>query len=172
MADSITLAFSTTHAWQSHLICLMCHSPYSHVNIVVPDLTPYGLLGASDPGGVCVRPHDYEVFKVQRFLSIKTPKADDIIKYAHSQIGKPFDDTALHAFLSDKLRDWRLPDSWFCSELVTWCFEQAKFFPYELIVGLARIAPSDLLLLLNPYFDAIDFDKSAVWTAPPTLITA
>jgi hypothetical protein len=75
------------------------------------------------------------------------------MEVAHKQIGKPFDNGALWDFLSDQPhdRDWRQTDSWFCSELIVYCLEQANFFPYSLVVAKNRITPADTLLLLNPF---------------------
>lgn len=99
--SQLILEFSSTFAWQSHVIRIMTNSPFSHVNILLPG---EGLLGASDPGGVMVRPFDYEPMMIRQRAVIATPKADAIIARARSQVGKPFDDDALHAF-------WHQPTS-------------------------------------------------------------
>lgn len=153
MVDSITLEFSTSMAWQSALIRRMCHSPFSHVDVVHEK----GLFGASDPGGVMFRPNDYQVFGIRRRCAIKTPVADKFMEIIFAEMGKPFDGEALYAFMSDKVREWRKPDSWFCSELVAYALEEAGFFPFKLISVKNRISPADLLLLLNPWIDADKF---------------
>lgn len=121
-------------------------------------------LGASDPGGVIIRPQDYEEFGIRRRAVIHMPdqKADAIIERAKSQIGKPFDNDSLHAFLSspDQItREWMQEDKWFCSELVAWCLVKENFFDYPLIVSKKYISPPDLLLLLNPYVNVEEFWK-------------
>ena len=112
----LTLQFSTTPLWQSGVIRLLSHSHYSHVNVVIPPgfpnlegLTPhpYGLLGASDPGGVMIRDPDYHVFKTRRRLTLITDKADKIVEAMATQIGKGFDDEALHRVIDLNWRDWR-----------------------------------------------------------------
>jgi len=131
----------------------MCHSPFSHVDIILPE----GCLGASDPGGVMLRPFDYQIFKLKQRTTIKSDKTDKFIELVQSQIGKPFDPKALRSVLDNTPRNWRIPDAWFCSELVVWALEEAGFFPYKLIVPKNRISPADLLLLLNPWIDREEF---------------
>jgi hypothetical protein len=158
VTGAVTLQFSTSLAWQSAVIRRICHSPFSHVDIVLDDGT---CLGASDPGGVAIRPSDYQQFGIRRRCDIVTDKADAIIARARSQLHKPFDDGALHAFLSGTLapRDWRAADKWFCSEHVAWSFETEGFWPFNLLVGQEGVSPADLLLLLNPHIDADAFWK-------------
>ncbi len=161
MVQQIVLQFSTSHAWQSGIIRFMCHSDFSHVDVLVDEPKPYGLLGASDPGGVLVRPHDYQKFKLRRRATIVTDKADEIVALMHSQVGKPFDSEALKAVLDDKPRIWKDPNAWFCSELVTWAMERSGFFPH-LVVAKNRISPADLLLLLNSHIDPAEFTTEVV----------
>ena len=125
MTGSVVLQFSTTvnsiANWYSILIRRICHSPFSHVDLVLPD---GGLLGASDspntpvlegnPRGVAVRPPDYEEFGLRCQAIIETPAADAVIAAARSQLGKPFDGGALDAFLSafdvGAVDNWRDPE--------------------------------------------------------------
>lgn len=157
---AITLQFSTSLEWQSAIIRRITHSPFSHVDFILDDGS---CLGASDPGGVIIRPADYQLFGIRRRATIYTEKADAIIDRAKSQIGKPFDGDALHAFLSPPVeiatRDWKCEDHWFCSELAAWAFEEECFWPYSLIIAKKYISPPDLLLLLNPYIDVEQFWK-------------
>ncbi len=152
----IVLQFSTSLAWQSAVIRRMCHSPFSHVDFVLEDRS---CLGASDPGGVAIRQSEYQDFGMRRRAIIQTDKADAIHAAAKSQLGKPFDDSALYDFLSDKPgdRNWRSTDRWFCAELLAWACEAAGLWPYKLLVPKNRISPADLLLLLNPFIDADSF---------------
>ena len=167
MSDVLTIQYSSGTALASDLIRRMCHSPFSHVDIVIPGV---GLLGASgpdktakaivgglvlpDPGGVQIRPFNPWPYKdVPRLAHLKTDKADKIIEIAKSQINKPFDNSGLHAFLSGGVgnRDWREQDKWFCSELVVWSCEKAGMFPYPLATLKDRVSPADTLLIFNPY---------------------
>lgn len=114
-------------------------------------------MGASDPGGVQVRPHDYQEFMTKRMATIHTDKAEAITALVMSQLGKPFDDEALRQVVSEHPRDWKLPNKWFCSELMAWACEEAGLL--RIIVPKNRVSPSDLLLLLNPWIDAEEFAK-------------
>lgn len=155
--DAVTLQFSTSLEWQSALIRRICRSRFSHVDLVLADGR---LLGASDPGGVAIRPVDYQPFGIRRQAVVATPLADAIYTAALSQLGKPFDHDALFQFLTGALAPpWLMPDRWFCSELVAWAFESRGFFRYPLAVNLGRITPQELILLLNPYFDVIRFER-------------
>jgi hypothetical protein len=106
----------------------MCHSPFSHVDFVLPpnfdnpiykrylgyDPLPNWagmLLGASsmgdgtpciagNPNGVAIRPLDYEEFGYRRQMILNTPLADAIYARFLTQLGKPFDNGALKDFLS------------------------------------------------------------------------
>lgn len=157
MADQIVLQFSTSTALASELIRRLCHSPFSHIDIMLAD---GNLLGASDQGprgrviqgnprGVAVRPPDYQQFGIRRRMIINTPRAQAIVDAAMLEIGKPFDDSALKEFLSDAIvRDWRMPSSWFCSELIAHSFDEAGYWaPMRLIIAKNRISPSDFLML-------------------------
>jgi hypothetical protein len=161
MPSSFTIVFSTSYALSSTLIRFLCHSPFSHADIMLPGPPhPYTLFGASDPGGVKQRPHDYQLFKAWRQATITTPLADKIVDLVRSQEGKPFDSIAMKHVLSDEPRDWKVPDAWFCSELICWACEEAGLF--KVVVPKDRVTPSDLLLLLNPWIDGAEF-----WASSP-----
>ncbi len=155
----IHIQYSTSTAFASSIIRRLCHSPFSHVDILLEE----GLLGVSgedhklgDPGGVRIRPippWPYRETPKTARLKVADNVFDAFMEVGHSQIGKPFDNGALWDFLSDQPHDrnWRHADAWFCSELVVYCLEQAHFFPYQLVVEKNRITPADSLLLLNPF---------------------
>jgi hypothetical protein len=74
----IHLLFSTSTAWQSAVIRRICHSPFSHLDVVLPD---GNLLGSSDspkaphiegnPRGVAVRPPEYQEFGIRRLAKVR-----------------------------------------------------------------------------------------------------
>ena len=68
----------------------------------------------------------------------------DAIRAARSQVGKPYDLTALLGLLMH--RDWQEDDRWFCSELVAWAFAQggSPLFRPE---AMHRITPQHLWML-------------------------
>ena len=176
MSDQIVLQFSTTvNSWGnrwSWVIRHLSHSPFSHVDAELPDGT---LLGASDspnapvitgnPRGVAVRPSNYESYGRKCRMIIETPLADKIRSKALSQLGKPFDNSALKGFLSDALpgeRNWRATDKWFCSELAVWSFEAAGYWCPSLSVWPKnRISPSDLLMIF--LFDPRWSNRETFW---------
>jgi hypothetical protein len=157
----------------------MCHSPFSHVDFALDDGS---MLGASDQGpgspcirgnprGVAIRPPDYQEFGLRRRMIIKTDKADAVIAAAMTQLGKPFDNTALHEFLSADFpssRDWRDPAAWFCAELVGWAFENGSYWaPRLLLWPKTRISPTDLLLMM--LFDPNWINCATFWNPVPGL---
>jgi hypothetical protein len=154
----IALQYSTSTAFASMIIRRLCHSEFSHVDIVIPG---EGLLGVSgpdneigDPGGVMIRSfHPWVYLHPPKTVVLETDKEAEIIAIGRGQIGKPFDNTALWDFFSDKPgdRDWTDEKSWFCSEYIVWCFVKAGFFPYPLVSAKNRITPGDSLMLFNPF---------------------
>lgn len=78
-------------------------------------------------------------------------RANDVREIALSQLGKPFDNSALKDFLSDSFpgeRDWRLDDHWFCAELVVWAMETAAMWGGPLHWPKNRVSPTDILMLM------------------------
>jgi len=108
-----------------------------------------GYLGAHLDGGVQLRPFDYD--KKCQFLLAHVDCSPEIsakvIEYARSQIGKPYDWTSLVGFMVH--RDWRSPDSWFCSDLVAWCFESAGYSLLNDDKYYNRITPA--MVRMSPY---------------------
>lgn len=153
------------------LIRRLSHSPFSHVDVILPN---GNALGASDSPdapvvegnkhGVAIRPPNYQVFGIRRQAVIVTPFADAIIAKVMTQLGKPFDGDALHTFLDDRVfdRSWRNPTSWFCSELFAWAFEAAGYWaPQELLWPKSRVSPTDLLMMFM--FDPAFVNKKSFW---------
>ncbi|HVX56464.1 MAG TPA: hypothetical protein VHA37_01920 [Candidatus Saccharimonadales bacterium] len=162
----LLIQYSTSTAFASACIRRLTHSPFSHVDIVLPG---EGLLGVSgpgkypgynDPGGVQVRPFEPWPYLFQpKVAHIKCSEevARRTIEFAKAQMNKPFDNSALWAFLKDRAglkvasRDWRDPDKWFCSELVIRSAEVGGLFFYKLAITENEVSPNDTLLLFNPY---------------------
>jgi hypothetical protein len=158
----IKLQFSRSTENVSKLIAWACRSPFSHVDYVMEDGNL--LLGASDsphapyiegnPGGVAIRPPDYQPFAIRRIASIYVParvetRFDELMR---SQLGEPFDSHAMHAvFKPDNTghRDWRDASAWFCSELKAWGLEEAGAFDVPPLVSKDRVTPADLLLMVS-----------------------
>jgi hypothetical protein len=154
--DSILVQFaSDDHSIGSKLIEWFDHGQFSHVDSVLPDGT---LLGARDDvingiaSGVQIRPADYvRADRIQRVAITVSPEiANAYYTFVRSQIGKPYDETAIAAFAVG--RNWREPDSWFCSELCAAAFENSGLF-YPLAAACSKIAPDDLLLVISGMVD-------------------
>ena len=164
MTYELLVQFSTSTAFASGIIRRLTHSPFSHVDLLLPG---EGLLGVSgpdnalnDPGGVLIRPfepwpymHPPKVARLQTTAEV----VRHTLEFARSQIGKPFDNGALWHFIDDpagagyKHRDWRDPASWFCSEFVVRSTEVGCLFHYQLAVLKDRVSPGDSLLIWNPF---------------------
>lgn len=157
----IKLQFSRSTENVSKLIAWACRTPFSHVDWVMED---GNLLGASDspnapyldgnPGGVAIRPPDYQPFAIRRIAHIYVPARVEarFAELMHSQLGEPFDSQAMHAvFKPDNSgsRDWRDSSAWFCSELKAWGLEEAGTFDVQPLVSKDRVTPADLLLMVS-----------------------
>ena len=156
----ITLQFSASPDLGSKIIGFFSHgAAWSHVDAVLPDGRLLGArydrtgITAECPDGcapgVQIRPADYKQFSRKRKLHLPCPQpmADRFNDFLHSQLGKPYDTRALIGFATG--RDWRTPDSWFCSELVARGLELSGWFPYPLATPVDKIDPDDLYLAIS-----------------------
>jgi|GEM_PF-532454 len=165
--------------WGSALIRRACHSPFSHVDMLMKDGT---LLGASNspfapfihgnPCGVASRPMDYQKFAYRRQMILATERADDIRRLWSTQLGKGYDNSAIRDFASDKFpgqRDWRLNDSWFCAEGVVWAMETGHFWgPEPLRWPKNRVSPTDILMMC--IHDPRWLNRDTFWKPIPGLV--
>lgn len=146
---SIVLQFSAQHDVGSNLIEWFSQGIYSHVDSVLLDGS---LLGARSDvvagvsAGVQIRPADYAPFV--RKLIVTLPCDDDMARsyyeFLHRQLGKPYDSTAIVAFVFG--RDWQEDDSWYCSEVCAADLVQCGYFPFKLSAPANKITPDALLL--------------------------
>jgi len=169
--DQLTLQFSTTSWAGSGAIRIATRSDFSHVDVVIPpgiagleNLTPkpYGLLGAAEPGGVQIRPPDYQRFIHKRQLTLVTDKAGAIIKALATQIGKPFDHDALKRVFDPNFRDWEDNGKWYCAELVMWGLLEGDYFAhrsYPVNISIGHVTPEDILGVLAGDYDPAQFVK-------------
>lgn len=166
--------FSTSNAFASAVIRRLTQSEYSHVDMVLP---LEGLLGVSgkwksDVGGVRIRPFDAWPYlhppKIAKVICSERVR-NNAIEWARSQIGKPFDQGALYAFLRDRAglpklgRPWRDPDKWYCSEFCMRAVEVAGLFPYPLITPKDTVSPNTFLVHLNPFMGRDNIMEFASW---------
>lgn len=148
----INLQFSSMDDAGSALIRAFDHGLYSHVDALLPNGSLLGARTGADGAigpGVQVRPAAYAEFAALKRVQLHTSDAcaDAFYGFMRNQIGKPYDHSAIMGFALD--RDWRTPDSWFCSELVAAALEAAKFFNFDLAAPANKITPADLLLALS-----------------------
>lgn len=117
-------------------------SEFSHVEFALPE----GYLGAHADGGVLLRHFDYDPSPKFAFARIECGETTtrNVIQIARAQIGKPYDMTAIVGLFFN--RDWRQPDSWFCSELVEYCFDAADCALLDDHKHYNRITPRDIVL--------------------------
>lgn len=127
-----------------------------HCESLMPDGT---LLGALPSGGVMARAHDYDAGRFDRQAFVQVPcsqaQADDYHAFLLSQIGKPYDVRAILAFAAAAFlgeRDWREPDSWFCSEILTAALERAGIIK-PLATSVNHVTPRDALLFVSAMVD-------------------
>lgn len=77
---------------------------------------------------------------------VEFPGDNQVVNAALSQIGKPYDLTALFGILSH--RDWQEQDKWFCSELIAWAFDKGGF-PLFRKEAMHRVTPQHLWMLAS-----------------------
>lgn len=87
--------------------------------------TPAGYFGAQPEGGVQCRPFGYDTgkFSDEAFRCIELCPRDQsrFWVWTYAQKGKPYDWTGIFGLVAR--RDWKEPDSWFCSELIAAAFD-------------------------------------------------
>jgi len=140
--DTVAVLFSTTSSPFSWLIRMMTWSRWSHVSIVDGDT----IIEAHALRGVTRSSLAEAIDTAKRVQLVRLPASNPaaVIAAAASQIGKPYDWTALFGFLVR--RDWQADDSWFCSEFVAWAFQQGGS-PLFRADRLARVTPEHIAML-------------------------
>ncbi|UCV02308.1 YiiX/YebB-like N1pC/P60 family cysteine hydrolase [Dechloromonas denitrificans] len=133
--------FCTSKLPGAALIRAVTWSAWSHVALIDGDEA----IEATWPA-VRVAPLDELIAKHSAYAIVDLPCKDsaEVIAAARSQVGKPYDLTALFGLVLH--RDWQESDSWFCSELVAWAFSQGKS-PLFRADAMHRITPQHLWML-------------------------
>lgn len=143
--EKLTLVFTNSHKPLAPIINLVTWSSFSHVAILSTDMLTvvHSTLGG---GGVKEIPVSelLDASKDFTFIEFSVNDAEAILAAARSQIGKPYDWTALVGIPFH--RDWQEADSWFCSELVAWAFQEGGT-PLFLSEEVHRIVPRHLYML-------------------------
>ena len=137
--------FCTSKLPVAALIRAVTWSKWSHVALVLEDGTA---IEATYPKVRRV-PLETILAAHSKYVIIDIPTDNDqaIIDFAMSQIGKPYDITALLGILVH--RQWTDTDKWFCSELVAWCFAQGGYSLFR-EEDIHRITPQNLWMLNYP----------------------
>lgn len=141
--QTVRLLFSTTGNPFSALIRAATWSRWSHVSIIDDDdmvIEAAALHGVRRVSFVDAINRAADAALVE--LPCHDPAA--VIATAASQIGKPYDYTAIVGL--GMRRDWQEDDAWFCSELVAWAFSQggSPLFRPE---ALHRVTPQHLWMI-------------------------
>ena len=116
----VWLRFITETGFSSWAIRWFTWSDWSHVDFVLKDGR---FLGARLDGGVQIRPHNYIKPSAFRYAYVEVPDPRNVYGWSTTQIGKPYDWMAIAGFLPRT--NWHDTGRWFCSELVSYAFEQA-----------------------------------------------
>lgn len=146
----ITLQFVLGEGISAKAISWFSAGHFSHVDVIVPQ----GLLGARPdsiggaPPGVWIRPQYYDTWSKVVLMEIAATKEqeEDFIDFLHDQLAKPYDMTAIWAFVIN--RDWREVDSWFCSELISAALEHAGICS-RMYDGVNKITPVSLAVVAS-----------------------
>jgi hypothetical protein len=147
----IRCQFVSGAGWTSRAIEWFSAGGFSHVDIVLPTGE---LLGARSDvikriaPGVQIRPPFYEKWKKRVVMQLVVEPAVErkFLDFALKQRFLPYDHTAIWGFAAG--RDWREPDSWFCSELVAASLEQSGAVPV-LYSPANKIMPAGLATVLS-----------------------
>lgn len=139
---SVRLMFSTTNLPFSWLIRTATWSTWSHVALVDGD----SVIEAAAGYGVRELPLSEATARNSHYEMVDLParNPEAIIAAARSQLGKPYDWTAIWAL--GLRRDWQENDAWFCSELVAWAAAAAGEDWFR-CSALRRVVPQHLWML-------------------------
>lgn len=143
-------------AWDSKGIEYFSHAWCSHAEFFLPkgaiskDMT----FGAQLAGGVryrAITDSCYRNMAKWTLWAIPTTAAQDVTiqKFINDTTGLPYDWRAIVNFFIPTGRDWREPDSWFCSELCVRGLELAGLVVVPPDLGDERIDPVDLEELIS-----------------------
>lgn len=141
METTVRLLFCAGKGVIPALIRGFTGSRWSHVALVYED----GVIEAAWPKVRLARLDEtIKACKAHAYAEFQCPFPYDVLRAAMSQVGKPYDWTAIAGFLVR--RDWQKNDRWFCSELVAWAFQCAGK-PLFRSDAMHRITPHHLWIL-------------------------
>lgn len=115
------IVFARRNTLGSWLLRFFTWSPYSHVGAIFEDNhgAPLLVVHSTSPEGVHVTEWDKfsEQYNVCEVCEVSVPNEDAAFDFLQSQIGKPYDWSAILGFIF-RASDWERDDAWFCNELV------------------------------------------------------
>lgn len=140
--SAIQLLFSSSGSPMGALIRAATWSRWSHVALVangeVIEATPFYGVRQIKLKDAISRASDSALIE----LPARDPQR--IIEASRSQLGKPYDWTAVLGL--GLRRDWQERDAWFCSELIAWSAAEAGE-PWYRCESLRRVTPQHLWML-------------------------
>lgn len=136
--ENLKLVFADSDNVFGNIIKLLTWSQFCHVGILC-DKTVIDSRYLSKGVRETSLEEFYKLYKVVMVKELAVP-AQPVIDAARTQIGKPYDWTAVLGI--PFRRNWQEDDSWFCSELVAWAAKQVG----SPIINkdLWRVTPQDL----------------------------
>ncbi|CBJ43030.1 YiiX/YebB-like N1pC/P60 family cysteine hydrolase [Ralstonia solanacearum] len=140
--SGVQILFTATHGPLSWAIRACTWSEWSHVALVAGDQVIESMPGHGVRRVLLTR----AIQRAGRYELVTLPTQDPerIIAAAASQIGRPYDYSAVLGI--GLHRDWQEDDAWFCSELIAWAFQQAGT-PLFRAECMRRITPQHLYML-------------------------
>jgi len=128
----------------------------SHVGALLPDgnyLDSRSDKEGAAAAGVQIRPKAIEGKEAAVVFNVPATAEQEakFWQFLRSQIGKPYDVPGILAFIT--ARDWREPDSWFCSELQAAALEHAGVI-HSLYLPANKVTPVALALVCSAIGEA------------------
>ncbi len=139
---AIRLLFSSSNSLMGAVIRTATWSRWNHVALVTDD----EVIEATPFFGVRQIALAEAVGRARETALVELPAREprQIIEAARSQLGKPYDWTAVLGL--GLRRDWQDRDAWFCSELIAWSAAEAGE-PWYRLESLRRVTPQHLWML-------------------------
>lgn len=140
--STIQLLFSSSGSPMGALIRAATWSRWSHVALVAGG----DVIEAAPFHGVRQVKLNDAIGQAKEFALVELPARDPqrIIDAARSQVGKPYDWTAVLGL--GLRRDWQGRDAWFCSELIAWSASEAGE-PWYRCESARQVTPQHLWML-------------------------
>ena len=148
---ALRLRFVRGTAWDSRVIEYQTRCWCSHVEYVQPENRV--TFGAQLKGGVKRRPLNDPCYRdIARtetwILQTAMFQEEAIARFIEQTDGTAYDWRAILSFGLGS-RDWREPDSWFCSEWTARLLELANVITFPKVLPITRITPRDIYLLFS-----------------------